>query len=304
MLVDGWGDLERELSRLAALTRRLQYVPNDGNAGDALIGAGTWQLFDDQKIRPRVSSIHAIRRGDVAIFGGGGNLVPEYGHCRAFLERCLEVGVRAAVVLPQSVRGHEALLRRLDGGYTIFCRERASYERVRATLTGARVLLAPDLALRVDVERLFSRCRERGARLSLARELVFAGKLKDYRLWRLALEGVEVGPARTLRVIRTDLEAVPHVRGEPRGDISDFYGSKFRSRREMEFVARDLLAFVGRARDVVTNRLHVGIAAALVGRPVAFVDNSYGKIKAVYEHSLRGQDRISFETLQPVAAVT
>ena len=48
------------------------------------------------------------------------------------------------------------------------------------------------------------------------------------------------------------------------------------------------------AREVVTNRLHAGVAAALVGRRVTYTDNSYGKIRAVYNSSLKGIDRISF----------
>lgn len=37
---------------------------------------------------------------------------------------------------------------------------------------------------------------------------------------------------------------------------------------------------------IITNRLHFGVAGIILGKNVIFVNNSYGKIKAVWEHSL------------------
>jgi exopolysaccharide biosynthesis predicted pyruvyltransferase EpsI len=49
-----------------------------------------------------------------------------------------------------------------------------------------------------------------------------------------------------------------------------------------------------RATAIRTNRLHVGIGAALLGKQVELSDNSYGKIKAVYAASLSCFPRVSF----------
>jgi exopolysaccharide biosynthesis predicted pyruvyltransferase EpsI len=38
---------------------------------------------------------------------------------------------------------------------------------------------------------------------------------------------------------------------------------------------------------VATDRLHVGIGAALLGKTCRLHDNSYGKNRAVYDHSIR-----------------
>ena len=53
--------------------------------------------------------------------------------------------------------------------------------------------------------------------------------------------------------------------------------------------ARDFLAIADRYDEIRTNRLHVAIAGALLGKRVFMHDNSYGKNRAVWEHSLAGR---------------
>jgi exopolysaccharide biosynthesis predicted pyruvyltransferase EpsI len=47
------------------------------------------------------------------------------------------------------------------------------------------------------------------------------------------------------------------------------------------------LRFIARYDRVVTDRLHVAIGGALLGRDVTLAANRYFKNRAVYEHSLR-----------------
>ena len=294
LIEEGWQPLMDELAELAAYGKGLCYVPNAGNAGDALIAAGTWQLFDDLGLAPVPTRSAELRPGDVAIYAGGGNLVSEYQDCAQFLERCLRAGVRRALVLSQTVRGHEQLLQRLDQRFTIACRESESLERVRDSGTRAKLIFAPDLALRLDVTRLMRRCQELPARAQLVKDLTLSRRLPAYLKWRSRLLRLAMECRSTMHIIRTDAEAVAGVEGQARWDVSGLYWSEFVSRSEVEFVTRDLLLFVQSAREVVTNRLHAGVAAALVGRRVTYTDNSYGKIRAVYNSSLKGIDRISF----------
>lgn len=299
LITEGWTALTDELRSLTAYGRPLRYVPNAGNAGDALIAAGTWQLFDDLALAPTTWRTSQLGLSDVALYAGGGNLVSEYQDCAMFLERCLQVGVRRAVVLPQSVRGHEALLRRLDQRFTIVCRESESLERVRASGTGAKILSAPDLALRLDVKRLNERCQDLGVRAQFAQELLIHRRLPAYLKWRSRLHSLAREQRSTLRIIRADAEAVAGVEGDARWDVSGLYWSEFFLRNEVDFVARDLLQLVQGAREVITNRLHAGVAAALVGRRVVYTDNSYGKIRAVYNSSLKHLPAISFAAQAP-----
>ncbi len=288
-----WQALESELRQLMARRRSIRFVINRGNAGDGLIAAGTWQLFDRLKFYPIVSKTNQVQSGDIAIYGGGGNLVPEYPDCRQFLERCLAVGVDRAMILPHTIRGHERLLASLDQRFTLVCRDIESLERVRASGTVARIIMAPDLALCLDIERLRERCRNPGARRRFALDLVAHGQAARYFRWRRTLRRLRDERSGTLYVLRADAEAPVGASGDPRWDISKHYISKFRSRYECDFVSRDIFDFIEGVPAVVTNRLHVGIAGALMGKQVTFRDNSYGKIRAVFNTSLRGIQGLS-----------
>ncbi|WP_082708746.1 glycosyltransferase [Thiobacillus denitrificans] len=290
-----WEPLKTTLKGLAAGAKGApKYIPNQGNAGDALIAAGSWQFFEDCQIAPHFASTRSICAGDTVIYSGGGNLVPEYDNCRNFLERCLEVGVARALVLPHSIRGHQALLQRLDSRFTLVCRDLASLQRVKATGTQAEVMFAPDMALYIDVERLFAQCR-RYQGLRLWAQFVRNGQLYAYQRWRAALKRLRPAQAGSIAVMRADAEATLAEPGDPRGDVPSFYGSQYSFREESDLVSRDLLGLLKPAERVRTNRLHVGVAAALVGCEVTYRDNSYGKIRALYDAWLSHLPSVRFE---------
>ncbi|MBX3618894.1 MAG: polysaccharide pyruvyl transferase family protein [Rhizobacter sp.] len=290
-----WHGLRSALQAMhAQRPARMLYVPNEGNAGDALIAAGTWQFFDDLGLDLQYARLRDIRAGDALVYAGGGNLVPEYASCQWFLERCLASDIASALVLPHTIRGHEALLARLDDRFTLVCRDVASLKRVEQTGTRARVLFAPDLALYIDVARLFQRCEAyRGAAFWL--RMAHHDRLLPYLRWRWALRRrVPPGDGR-LSVIRVDAEATAAQPGDRRWDMSNLYGSKFRLREESDLVARDFLRFFGQLSAVRTNRLHAGVAAALMGCEVTYLDNSYGKISAVYDAWMSHLPSVRFE---------
>ena len=294
-----WDGLRRALQVLQARQPdRLLYVPNEGNAGDALIAAGSWQFFDDMGLAPAYGKPRDIRPGDALIYAGGGNLVPEYESCSRFLERCLQVEVDSVLVMPHTIRGHEALLARLDERFTLVCRDQASIARVHATGTRAQVLYAPDMALYIDVPRLFAQCESyRGA--AFWARMAHHDRLVPYLRWRLALLRRAPPAHLHLDVIRVDAEAIAALPGDKRWDMSNLYGSKFRLRAESDLVTRDFLRFFGQLIAVRTNRLHAGVAAALMGCEVTYLDNSYGKIGAVYDAWLSHLPQISFERVPP-----
>ncbi|MBL0730697.1 polysaccharide pyruvyl transferase family protein [Piscinibacter sp. HJYY11] len=298
-----WDGVRQALQSMQARQpERLLYVPNEGNAGDALIAAGTWQFFDDLGLKPRYARVREIRRGDALVYAGGGNLVPEYESASRFLERCLEVGVSSVIVLPHTIRGHEALLKRLDERFTLVCRDQASIARVQATGTGAQVLYAPDMALYIDVPRLFERCASyRGP--ALWARMAHHDRLVPYLRWRLALALRQPPEHLHLDVIRVDAEAIAALPGDKRWDMSNLYGSKFRLREESDLVSRDFLRFFGQLVAVRTNRLHAGVAAALMGCEVTYLDNSYGKIGAVYDAWMSHLPQVNFLHTPPPAGL-
>ena len=158
-----WFPLGRCLRDFAARAEELCYVANMGNAGDALIASGAWQLFDAIGLRPRVVSAAWVSEGASVIYAGGGNLTPDYPHCALFLRRCMAVGVKEAMVLPHTIRGHGKLLQQLDERFMLVCRDLPSLEWCTTTARAARTMFSHDLALRLDVRSLQRRCTRASA---------------------------------------------------------------------------------------------------------------------------------------------
>ena len=51
---------------------------------------------------------------------------------------------------------------------------------------------------------------------------------------------------------------------------------------------------IAEAAVVFSTRLHVGIFAAMLGKPTYVFEGPYHKIKAIYEHSMANMDHVTF----------
>ena len=207
-----WTSLAGSLRDFAARAEDLCYVPNFGNAGDALIASGAWQLFDTIGLRPRVICAARVSKGASVIYAGGANLTPYYQDCARFLRRCMTVGVKEVVVLPHTIRGHGELLQQLDERFTLVCRDLPSLEWCTTTARAARTMFSHDLALRLDVRNLQRRCRGLVPFAALIIRAGRARRLRRYLRWRRYSRSVQPVNG-TLQVFRTDIEAVPHHPG-------------------------------------------------------------------------------------------
>ena len=288
-----WSSLARCLRDFAARAQDLCYVPNVGNVGDALIASGAWQFFDAIGLRPRIVHATRVSKGASVIYAGGDNLTPFYQNCARFLRRCMAVDVKEAVVLPHTIRGHADLLEQLDGRFTLVCRDLPSLEWCKTTAPAAKTMFCHDLALRLDVKSLQLRCTGPVPFATLVVRACKARRLRSYLRWRRYARSVQPVNG-TLQVFRNDVEAVSLRPGDSLQDISAAYGSEYLDRLEHDFVARDLLDTIGRAEVIVTNRLHIGIAGALLNKRVRLYDNCYGKLRDVYQSSLQGCPLVSF----------
>ena len=260
--------------------RQITYLPNPGNRGDALIVAATIQRFEALGIRYVVRGTpfqHDPR--NVYVYGGGGNLVPAYDDCKGALRAFATVRADV-VVLPQSCHGVESEIRAYPGGLTIWARERASH----------------DFLAKINSDRL---------QIGLQDDLSLALNLNDPRFYYLGLarqlhSSTPEHPPRVLSAFRRDLESTGthSIPGAPTNfDVSDMGFSGLGSSRGfgLDHLAVDtvfnhaawFLSFIDYFDVIHTDRLHVGIAAALLAKDVRLHDNIYGKVREVYEYSLK-----------------
>ena len=252
------------------------YVPNPGNAGDALIALGAYQMFDRLGLRYVTGSTSGTYENRVVVYGGGGALVDIWPGAEDFFRRNHKL-CKNLILLPHTVRAHPDLWAEMDERCLIFAREPASYEYVNAHRTRSQVFCGHDLALFLgdaDIARLPWSLPHAKARLSWIKpyaKLMAVAKLLDG----------------TLRCFRTDLEATKVPIPRFNSDLSARFYSSDMSREACTNTAK-LLRRIMKAYDrVETNRLHLAILAAILGKPVRMFDNIYGKNRSIFEYSVK-----------------
>lgn len=249
---------------------KFQYVVNPGNLGDCLIEVATYQFFERYGL---MDSITDDKSCEHIVYAGGApwveNLYPEA--CLPALS--LFEKARKIVLLPCSVFNCPMLTDALDSRYVVFCRERKTYEYLKGLKTGAELYLDFDMALRMD-RSIFDFT-------FLSNDLYLEGALKVQR--KIAHIG------KVAYFFREDAEKYYNV--ETDLDLSAAFSPKM-TIDGCKFAVALMLSVVDQFDIVVTDRLHVGIAAILMNKTVYLFDNSYGKISSVYEHSFRGMSNV------------
>lgn len=285
--------------------RDVCFCPNPGNAGDSAIALGAYRLFDRMG-----RSYETVRwdedfdsTGETLIYGGGGNLAASYPQAATFIERHHRRAEKL-IVFPHTVQGNEDLLSQLGGHVDIFCRERRSFDLVTQQAPKATVYLADDLAFSLDVGQLLADSTISSRTLAqwiLGRPLREAiRRLRGKDAKKVALRpALKQGVRALFRMVerntdhlyamRTDRERVevPVPRGNV--DVSRVfpYGTAPRAAARRATLAT--LTYLDQFDRITTNRLHICILAALLGKEVEFYANSYFKNEAVYRYSIEGR---------------
>lgn len=271
------------------------FVPNPGNAGDSLINAATFQVFDGEGLSYRVLGPRYLRKAILAgnqavlgqlkdkivVLGGGGAFTSNYTHSSTLIKAIHGIAKRL-ILLPCTVEGHEQLLSSLGSNVTIFCRERVSLEHVQRHCRGPELLLHHDMAFLLNAPRL------------LAQPISGIGLRKRIRLYlnQRAMDTLRRRcPSDTLNAFRLDVEACGMAIPANNQDLSLMFSLGSQTKAENISSAKALLTQVSKFGHINTNRLHVGVAAFLMGKRLDFYANSYFKNRAVYELSMQGRDK-------------
>lgn len=279
-----------EYLRELASDSDIVYCPNGGNAGDAMIASATYDLFAEMGVSFTLFDPERFDpRGKTLIYGGGGNLIPLYPSAHTFIER-YHRSVRRLIVLPQTIQGHEDLLASLGANVDLLTRETISYNYVKRVTSGPQVFLADDLALSLYPPTYLAK-QEGWLRLSLNQKNSLYRKAKwgvilvrESCRRRCSPEASEV-----LQAFRIDKERTRKTLPWTNVDVSRLLKSKDLSPAPAACTTQMLLRFINNYREVQTDRLHVAIAAGMLGKQVKMYANNYYKCEAVYQYSLAGR---------------
>lgn len=278
---------------------RVVYTPNPGNGGDALIAAGTYQVFDELGLDYRI--VNRDQPGyeqKILIYGGGGNL----GLMKNFSARMLSRvhrGVKKLVILPHTIKAVTPLLEEFGPNVDVICREQVSYDYVRSVVKQANVYLSHDMALHLKVNDLLDLQPSFLSKAGVASEYLLAKlKLTDAQPPSLsAVRGLfraeslingmrHTARGEVLNAFRTDSERTEIKLPDDNVDVSEILTMGVETRALAYQASHYFLSFLNRYSTINTNRLHVCIGGMLLGKKINFYPNSYYKCRAVYEYSL------------------
>ncbi len=267
------------------------FVLNSGNMGDILIAAGSLSFFEKHNL-PYTLYKEGDPNPKTIVFNGSGVWHTSYanGHKNIL---ALFKNAERIVILPSSFNECPQLINALDERFTVFCRERQSYDYLMNAHTKATVLLDHDMALHLTPNILTASTQNSSFIKRMVRNLA-----RDFHV-------PENGVAHLFRRDCEQIHTFPtHI------DLSK-YGHIYRSSMKDEIITGTqlMLAAVDKLNAIVTDRLHVGIAGALMGKDVYFMDNSYKKISNVWAHSLQQYPNVHFvqtlpENLTPIPTAT
>jgi len=253
------------------------YLPNRGNGGDALIASGTFQFFDENNIQYEIINNETDLTNKIVVYGGGGNLVSNYTATAEFISKWHKK-VKKLIVLPHTINGHSDLLANLKDNVHIFCREDNSYKYVSKSAINANVHNGEDMALSLD----FVDCMRKYSTIypykCFLKQLIKKIRRLDNPI-----------TYRTLNAFRCDVEKTEVQLPKDNIDVSTMinYTCSMTEPHLVNQTTADFFKFLSFYKTINTNRLHVGIAATLLGKNVNFHPNSYYKNEAVYERSLK-----------------
>ncbi|MEI6647880.1 MAG: polysaccharide pyruvyl transferase family protein [bacterium] len=279
-------DYLRELAAEADIV----YCPNGGNAGDAMIASATYDLFAEAGVSFTLfDPEHFDPKGTTLVYGGGGNLIPLYPSARTFIER-YHRSVRRLIVLPHTIQGHADLLAVLGENVDLLTRENISYNYVKRVTSGPRVFLADDLALSLSPSAYLDKpegwfwmiCRQENSGYRKIK-LWFILAREHWRRRCFPVSG------HVLQAFRGDQERTRNTLPRGNVDVSRLLKCKNLSPVQAACTTQMLFRFINNYQEVQTDRLHVAIAAALLGKQVKMYANSTYKCEAVYRCSLAGR---------------
>ncbi|WP_413854282.1 polysaccharide pyruvyl transferase family protein [Candidatus Ruminimicrobium bovinum] len=288
--------------------KNFYFLHNKGNLGDIFIANSEFQLFNSFK---NVLHINLYNYTNLKIpfnfvYGGGGMFVGLYKkeHKKIFniLKNKL---MKQCIILSESFYDIPEFIKLLDERFTIFCREKNSYNYLINSNTKANVYLADDMAFATDTNFYYNtgftnmqinNLNENLKKYSIKK---IRNILNDYFIKycviydkvKNILSFIKQDKIKIAYLLRQDDEKI----FKDKTNINSFdlsvcggIGDKSCSDNAYVQILSELFfSAIDCADVIITDRLHAGISSALLNKEVFLFDNNYGKVFGVYEQSMK-----------------
>lgn len=276
---------------------KFYYLPNPGNAGDSAIFVATLQLFDTLSLTYEIiTKISHELENKTVVIGGGGALSSGESSLAKKLYDTLLIS-KMVIVLPHTARNIDEVLANCDTRLSFFCRERATFSYVK-NFKQFNSFLTHDIVFLLNLEI----CKELPTKKEsikliylFLKNIFFRHQLK-FRIKDLikALRARQIvknhlnsiSDKTVLNAFRTDSESSKIKIPYENYDISSLFQININDPALAMVSTKMMTHFLRHFNEVNTNRLHVAIISALLGKHVRFYDNSYFKCREVFLHSM------------------
>jgi exopolysaccharide biosynthesis predicted pyruvyltransferase EpsI len=281
------------------LAEKIFFLPNPGNAGDSLIAAATFQFFEKHNIAYEIVTNNQFdSKGKIIVYGGGGNFGGINSRVAHFI-KMHHLRAKKFILLPHTLFGAEQLLTELGSNVHLICREQVSYQHALTHTSGARVYLHNDMVINCDVNAILAQSvdvsiskhviKEVFRRIRGINDYDYGISLRcvlHYWLYQTKQLFKPQTTSNILNAFRVDVEKTDIKIPEDNLDISDLFELSSCQVDLALLATQKFLTYINQFEVINTNRLHVAIAATLLGKQVNLYGNNYFKIKAIYEYSL------------------
>lgn len=233
---------------------KIKYIANPGNAGDSMIAFATLKLFEDLGLEFSIDKFNKKYDGNVLVYAGGGNLTDKYNHLRNFLWE--NYRKNEILILPHTICECTPLLKALGPNVKIIAREKVSFNYIKTHMKHPQnAFLSDDMAFHIN-------------NLDAYKNQPHIGTCNAFRL----------------DSEKTNVK-IPEVNKDISGDF--IKGQNCLKPEHVAITTDNIFSYLCKFTEINTNRLHISIAGALLGRKVNLYPNSYYKNKAVFDFSIK-----------------
>jgi len=251
--------------------KKIKYVPNPGNAGDSFIGYATLQVFKELNLDYQICKSTDTHEGDIIFYGGGGSLIRKYKSCKNFLINNHEKN--NIIVLPNTINECDDLLKSFSDNVILFAREDVSFNYIKSKMRHtSNALLSRDMSFYIKG-------------LNKYKNVSSIGTCNVYRFDdELKTKNNHVIVPDDNKDISVDFSRPFFMKN---WYIADDINTQVE--KNLSIATDNMFSYISKFKQINTNRLHVGIAAALLGKTVNLYPGSYFKIEAIYNCCMRNK---------------
>ena len=290
------------------------FIANAGNLGDAIIANSEFQILNF--LKKNLQKVNYAKPIETTtpfnfIYGGGGLFLNIYKeNLKEIFDILKNKLLQQCVILPSSFYNIPELIEIIDDRFTIFCRERRSYEYLKNNNTKAKIYLSDDMAFATDVNFYYNsgftneqlnNLKENLQNMSLTQiKQVLYDYFFNYSLiynkTKEILNTIKQDKLKKAYLLRNDpeknIESNININSFDLSDCGRIRDKSCFDNAYVQIISELFFSAVDCADIIVTDRLHIGISAALLNKEVFLFDNNYGKVSGVYEQTMKSMKNV------------